>query len=591
MVVHRFPDGPLAGQGWVNSAGEEVFDLVNGNHAQREIARQIAVWTDSQKQTTGSGNIFDRNAYVPSDNIFKQMVMAGDAIENDDIVGGTFDATEALAFQKLRWESSEMDDADVFNQWAAMVNLDDFARKCWLELAKNGQYVAARWWGFRDFKVRGNLPPKVDVDPITFDMTAQRDVDTGELLVGQKRRKTYQGVYCPVALTVIDSTKVVPMGSLMFGQEVLVWTATDEEMVVWREIETGDRSRYSDPIMATLFVGQYRPNDRERLMLQKLGVKQSENLLILNPDYVWRHTLTRPDYQPWAKHPMKRVFRWLDLKQQLMASDRVALIGNANYILLVKKGEKDNPATEAEINELNENFAYIARLPVVIGDHTLSIEIITPKQEFTLKKERYDVVDSHIRDSMLQTFTQHSSGSREGATGTEVTVKSIARGLSNRRHGIKRDWERAFASAIVDHPFNRDKFEGEPNLAFSPRAIVLEQDQATLNAFIALSARGDISRQTTLEETLDLDQEVEAQRREHERIHYDPIFKTAVPFNGNDDPMSPGGGPGNNGGQLQPPGAGGGGRPPGGSSTKKAATPATPKSAGTRTRPARGKNA
>lgn len=586
LVMHRFPRGSLAGQPWIGADGVPV-DLVN--NGVREIALAINNWSEDQKlKGTHGASVFDRNAYVPPDNIFEQMQMARKAVKNDDVVGGLADATEALSLRKSRWEASSLEDADIFNQWAAEVDLDNFIRVCWRELFTYSQYVAARWWGFRDYKVRGTGPPKMvhTEDPTGMTQGSwepEREPETGLVKRGQKRKKEYKGLYVPVGLTILDSTRVVPMGSLLFGQETLVWTANKGEMAVWNKIAEGKISRQTDPIISNFFTGVYNPTEEERQMLLKLGIGSQSvtDLLIMNPAFTWRHTLTRPHYEPWPDLRLKRTFRYLDMKQQLLAADRVSLVGNANYILLVRKGEKDAPATQEELDNLNENFAFVARLPVIIGDHTLQIDIISPKQEWTLKGERYDVIDTHIRDTILTSLSGEAGGS-DRARSDALKARTIALGLTNRRHGIKRDYESKLARAIVEHPFNEGKFESEPNLVFSPRNITLERDEQALQALIAISARGDVSRQTTLEEALDLDQETEAQRREQERLWFDPIFKTATPFNGNADPMNPdgnanpaAGGPGNAGGTDKgPAGAGGGGRPPGGGKPK--ATPPSP---------------
>lgn len=588
LVVHRFPHGALKGQPWIG-AGGVTFDDVRPFAS--EIAQKLAVWTEDMKLKgggPGGTSMLDRNSYVPPDNIFDQMRMAQRAVENDDIAGAVADGTEALALRGIKWESTNLDDADIFNQWSARVNLDGFIRAAWRELLSASQYIGAKWWGFADFRVRGTGAPqmiKQESDlpgqPPTF--TPDRN-DDGSLKKGQKRKKEYKGVYCPMALTILDSTKVLPLGSMMFGMERLVWTASAEEMKVWQSIASGTPgARMADPIMANFFTRQYQPSDAERDMIRKLDTGINPDFLLeMNPAYVWRHTLTRPHYKPWADIRMKRVFRFLDMKQQLMAADRVSLVGNANYILLVKKGEKDNPANQDELDELNANFSYVAKLPVIIGDHTLSIEIITPKADHTLERDKYAVVNESIRDSLLSTFA-FNQGEERGAA--PLTGRMIARGLDNRRHGLRRDFEENLGRAITDHPFNDGKFEQDPNLAFMPRNINLDTDQALLQALIAVSQRGDLSRKTLLEE-LGYDEETEAQYREMEALWYDPIFKTAsVP--GASNPFAPNNGlPGNSGGAELPPGAGGGGRPPGGGGS----VGDTPPSPAKRARPARGKN-
>ena len=65
-----------------------------------------------------------------------------------------------------------------------------------------------------------------------------------------------------------------------------------------------------------------------------------ERLIRLNPRSVFRHTLTKATYEPFAQLRLRSVFPLLDLKQQLMEADRVALVGAANYILLVRRAPR-----------------------------------------------------------------------------------------------------------------------------------------------------------------------------------------------------------------------------------------------------------
>jgi hypothetical protein len=78
----------------------------------------------------------------------------------------------------------------------------------------------------------------------------------------------------------------------------------------------------------------------------------------------------------------------LDLKRQLMNADRASLIGAANYILLVRKGTDQRPAQQEEIDNLKENYNFIAKMPVIISDHRLEIDIIAPKIDLTLQSRR-----------------------------------------------------------------------------------------------------------------------------------------------------------------------------------------------------------
>ena len=46
------------------------------------------------------------------------------AVENDDILSTLADVVEGLMWQKMRFELFDRDQQDMWNQWAAEVNLD-----------------------------------------------------------------------------------------------------------------------------------------------------------------------------------------------------------------------------------------------------------------------------------------------------------------------------------------------------------------------------------------------------------------------------------------------------------------------------------
>lgn len=190
--------------------------------------------------------------------------------------------------------------------------------------------------------------------------------------------------------------------------------------------------------MVTFFQGTYTPSQEEAGALGKLGVDTSR-LLLMNPDFVFRHTLTRPDYERFADIRMKSLFTILDMKRQLMQADRAHLIGAANYILLIRKGGKDEPALPEEMANLRENYNFIAKMPVIISDHRLNIDIIAPKTDFVLDGSKYEVLDSRILARLLGTLTVGGKGQRNE---TQETLSSaVARTMENRRHMLKRTLE------------------------------------------------------------------------------------------------------------------------------------------------------
>lgn len=550
----------------------------------RKLQRELGRWADNLRSATQRGSMFDRGQFTPPNNIYDEMRTARTALEVDDIVSGVADITEAFAFQGMKFESTNADEADVFNQWAGKVDMDGFMRRMWREEYSLSQVIVATSWGWHEFTVRGRAPKPEEsddpqenpdlIDPLELpeqpvDKFTGNRPDKPKLKQGRKRRKKYK-IWAPSQLNVLDSTKVVPVGFSPIGPEKLAWCASEAEMGHWAAVNEG---RIVDLDMETFFIGRYKPDRPEEDRLRRIGVPV-ERLLLMNPDLVWRHTQTKGDYEAWPQLRMKSIFGHLDLKRQLMNADRASLIGAANYILLVRKGTDQRPASQEEIDNLKDNYNFIAKMPVIIADHRLEIEIIAPKIDLTLQSDKYDVLDTRILMRLLGTLSLGARGQRNE---TNVTLsQAVARMMENRRHMMKRSIEKNLARAITEHPKNKkadltQQIEDEPNLVFLPRHVSLGFDAALLQAMLSLRTQREISRETILEQ-FGLDQATEAMRVEHEEEFYDDIFQTRIPFAApgvGGDPNANKGDPTANGKQ--------GGRPLGGGQPTKDATKARPK--------------
>jgi len=551
----------------VGTPGERLTEQVNviyGNgtggvagldKGMRQMAYQLQSWVNNMRAVTGQASLFDRGKYVSNDNVFTQMLTARAAVKDDDICSAVAELTEGMAFSGVKWESSDWDTTDLFNQMAAEQDLDSLVRKIWREEFTYSQAVCAFWWDMGEFTVRGST-------------------DAGN----KKKRKVK--VWYPRAITMLDPVKVVPVGLLAFGQERLAWKATRQESIAYNAIVTGD---LQDELMERFYTGQYIPRDGDEMQeLTSLQIDVSQ-LLLLDDRYVARHTTTKPDYERFPDVRLRSVFRLLDLKQQLMESDRVSLIGAANYILLVKKGDKDDPAYPEEIANLKEHYQTLAKLPVIFSDHRLNIEIISPKTDFTLKADRYDVLDNRIAARLLNTLNSAGSSAGQRSDNTLTMSRPVARSMEGHRHQIRRFLERQIAKAVVEHPKNAGVFtEGAPSMAYTPPNIQLDEDNGVAQVLMQARTTGDLSRESFLD-YFGFDQEVEAMRVKLESDKYDDIFQTRVPFDSpsNNDARSgsagakqPGTGTGTSPAARAGSGASGG-RPVGGGKPKQSPSGAT----------------
>lgn len=466
----------------------------------RQVYRAIASWAEApQSSTRRNRTLFQRDKFVTPGKIFEQMAMAYDALD-DDIIGSVADTSEAMAFQKVTFDCEDKDQQDVWNQIGRDLDLDTWVRQAWRELFTVSQFYGIRWWGQKNYKVRGKRD--------------KRD-----------SRKEFN-LFVPTALGLLDPTRVVPVKNDLFGKQQLAWIATEGEMALWDAAKAD--SIQSDKLVRQLFAGRYEPSKQELNTFDREDIPP-DNLMLLNPDYVFAHTLTRSPFERWSRLRMKGVFPLLDLKHQLREMDRAFLLGGINFLVLVTRGSDQIPTNRQEVDDTTAQFRTSSKSPVIVSDHRINIEIITPEVEHILNEDKWAVLDERVMMRLWGTFQLPSQTSNRE---TSVTLgKVIARGLQNRRHMLKRSIEANVIRPVTDNPLNEDeKFNKPTKIEFAPRRMELEMDESLYTVLQELRDRGDLSRETLLRE-FNFDQDLEAQRREYEDEKYEKIFKPVqVPF-------------------------------------------------------------
>ena len=464
-----------------------------GANLDPRVTRALASWAeDSQGNIRSKRGIFQRDKYVTPGNIYKQMALASDALD-DDVVGNVADLSEAMAFQKVTFETDDKDQENVWHQIGDDLDLDSFVRTIWRELFVNSQCYPVKWWGKKTYKV-------------------------DEKREQRKARKEFDLVV-PVALGLLDPTRVVPVNPDPFGNTSLAWILNDEDELLGAQ---------DDPFMSNLFIGKYTPSQSEAQKLEKEDI-EVDKLALLNPEYVWRHSLTKAPYERWSRVRMKSVLPILDLKHQLREMDRAWLLGGINFIVLVTRGSDAIPTTTTEVSNTATQVRSQSRSPIIVSDHRINIEIITPDIDHVLDEKKWDVLDQRLLMRLWGMFVMPSdTGNRE----TSMTMgRVIARGLAGRRFMIRRTIEENVIKPTYEHPLNKEVgFTEKTFLEFSPRRMELEFDPSVVTMLQSLRDRGDMSRETLLRE-FGFDQALEAARREYEDERYEDTFKPVnVPF-------------------------------------------------------------
>ena len=276
---------------------DEVVAAINEQWPEwRGITKGLTSWASAVGgyQPGGrKGSVFDRDRWVTPENIFDKFKMAADAARTDDVVAGVVETTEQLAFRKVAFSCTNHDEESVWNQVADSLNLSQRLREVWREDFTISQCYVAVQWGRKSFKVKSRPGPKTS----------------------RKSRKVFQNLRVPVAISILDPLKVIPVGNFMFGNEQLAYIADRDEAAAF-ETTLADKDS-SDLIVSSLIKSRYEPSKAERKLISASTGSNSMNLFLLNPDTVFRITSTRPAYRRFAEVRLESVFELLDLKQQL----------------------------------------------------------------------------------------------------------------------------------------------------------------------------------------------------------------------------------------------------------------------------------
>lgn len=540
---------------YINESGlrdELVEEWMGGRRARNEIASVIEQWTQELQGSSQrtSLDLFNRTKWENKGHAFAVMSQCAWSVENDDILSTLADVIEGLMWQKCRFELFDPDQQSMWNQWAKDVNLDKQLRAMGREEFKVSQFYVGMLWEKKVYEVQEDPiddtikefeaeekerehQDKVDarLDYIQMNSHQPGYIEPPEIPNleqsgpgrGNRKRKKKFPVEVPTAMTIFDPTKVVPVGSLLFGRERLAYVAERGEDEAFTQVMSGEAS---DPTAFQLIEGKYTPTPQDRVMCADLGIDPNR-LWLFKPDAVFRHTLTKADYERFGPVRLKPILPILEMKDHLRASERATLIGTTNFIVVITKGSDKLPAKQSEINNLQEQARSIARIPVMIGDHRLNVEIVAPNSDHTLTQSRWEVLDSRLVFKALQSYAPVVQGGNSSGTGVSEMSRVIAKGMESRRHMVVRTLEAKVFTKVMER--NEGVLDEFPSLAFTPKRIALDFNAEIVTQILKLRDRGDISRETSLEE-LDYDQDVEVLRRARERAQYDRVFESQTPY-------------------------------------------------------------
>jgi hypothetical protein len=212
--------------------------------------------------------------------------------------------------------------------------------------------------------------------------------------------------------------------------------------------------------------------------------------------------------------------------------DYALLQGGANFIVVAKKGNDTHRATAVELQNLGRVVARASATGVVVGDHRLNFEIITPDLKELLNAEKRQLVGRKLANLMLGVPEPPEDA---GAEAMKAWMEIVTRVISADRHKVKRHVERAIYTETAKR--NRRVFPKGAAKIWHPK-IILQGAQFFTDMVLKLGDRGNISRKT-LTEVAGFSWEAEvAQRQSELEAGVDEIMIPGqIPFD------SPNGGP------------------------------------------------
>lgn len=452
-------------------------------------------------------HVFEQNRYVAPNNIFDEFRLAAHAAKYDDIVSNAVDTTENLAFKRVAVETDSDEENDIWAQIIDEMDLTQRMREMWRDQFIYSQFYFAVLWQTKTFKLK-------------------RKGDSGT-----KRKKQYRDLKVPRGISLLDPTKVIPVGTFMFNQEQLVYIANKDE---YEGIENTlfSKNKSNDPIVEQLFVSQWNPTNKQLLdvaaLIGESGLER-RRLFVLNPETVFRVTATRPAYEKFADVRMASIFELLDLKHILREMDRTEIMSATNCIILVKKGSDKWPAQKGELAAAAAQVSQSSRTTLIVSDHRFEVEIITRKTDKVLMPERYNGLDSRITARLYQILSTGNYASGTATDNSPNLFKIIASSMESRRDNI-RD---SLMNKVINKVWEKnDKLEEYPAMNFYPRRIALDFDNNIATFMQDLKDRNVISAETLLAEMdILLDEEINKIKREQEK-YPDILQQYNVPFDG-----------------------------------------------------------
>lgn len=536
----EFPAPPPEGRGMIVNETDLPDEAVLTYFEENASLIGLNPANTSFQMYATAGNMMTRPKWKPPSNIIEEIAMARELADRDDDVSATIGAMIALAFGE-GMQHSHRDEVTV-----AM--FDEIASE------------AAILQKFKEMYHEWLIAHQV-VTAIVF-----RSAQVSFMPQGADRQRSRTATVPMIAVLPTEQIRVI--GNDIFGSAKLAYRPFSGKQETWlmeyfnphTSAARVAEMRREDPILTTLLTEQVAYDNSgeggvEWVYGDPRDPVMGQYVYALNPDLVKRVTGPKGQWQ----HPrpmMTRNMPLLEAKRLLSIMDYTLLEAGANFLIVAKKGSDDRPALPEEVANLRETLVRASRSGVLIGDHRVNVEIITPKLDELLNPEKRKLIGRKLAAALLRIpdiGTADAAGGQEAITATEI----LSRVVTSDRDDLRLHMQRAVYKPTAD----RNQL-GRAGIWF-PK-IILQGLQFWTQMILGLRDRGDIPRQYAVQ-TAGFDWTAAVEQRKREKSSGDDKVMTpaAVPFSSPDaGPQDRGGGrpPGAKTGQDNPTPPGGGSR-------------------------------
>lgn len=482
-------------------------ELVMGATKDYFVENASLAWgmpTNFQLYNQTQGSMLARSDYRTPTSVKGEIELARNLAEFDDDVASVIRELVALAFGE-GMEHSHADERSlaIFNEIAKKANLDHALKEMYREYLIAGQFTTAMLF----------TRTEIEFTPRGAKSAAETSITA------------------PVIGT-FHSENIRILGNDMFGTGILAYDPPQDKLRRWldeyfsprttaaRKAEMGREDRAT----AALFVGVVEEKEVEA---SAYGGNESwmsvGRWYLLNPRLCFRTSMPKGTWK-YPKPLLTANFGLLEAKRLLNIMDYALLQGGANFVVVAKKGTDQRPAQPEEVQNLVNVVRTASKTGMIVGDHRLSFEIITPQLDELLNASKRRLLGRKIAMRMMGVAER---AEESASNGEQSDTEVVARVVMSDRRDIQRHVENNIYPEVVKR--NRSVLTKGPACLWFPKVILQGLNYFT-ELVLKLRDRGDIARSTAVSAAgFDWDSEVAKRKAEKASGDDEVMTPAAVP--------------------------------------------------------------